>query len=67
MTDHDKSMQIISELNLSLNDIGFILGCSWQMAQKKKTKINYNKFTSANLEKFREFKENKINKLKSIQ
>lgn len=67
MTEHEKSLEIINELNLSLVDVGGIIGCKWQSVQKKKSRINNNKFTPANYEKLDEHKKNKINKLKLIK
>lgn len=67
MTEHEKSLEIINELNLSLVEVGDIIGCKWQSVQKKKSRINNNKFTPINYEKLDQHKKNKITKLKKIK
>lgn len=67
MTEHEKSLEIIRVLNLSLNDVGEIIGCKWQSVQKKKSKLGGNKFTCENYTKLDEHRKNKINKLKKIK
>lgn len=67
MTEHEKSLEIINELNLSLVEVGGIIGCKWQSVQKKKSRINNNKFTLINYEKLDQYKKKKITKLKLIK
>lgn len=67
MTEHEKSLEIIKELNLSLVEVGDIIGCKWQSVQKKKSRINNNKFTTINYEKLDQHKKKKITKLKLIK
>lgn len=67
MTEHEKSLEIINELNLSLVEVGDIIGCKWQSVQKKKSRINNNKFTLINYEKLDQHKKKKITKLKLIK
>lgn len=67
MTEHEKSLEIINELNLSLVEVGDIIGCKWQSVQKKKSRINNNKFTAINYEKLDQHKKRKITKLKKIK
>lgn len=67
MTEHEKSLKIINELNLSLVEVGDIIGCKWQTVQKKKSRINNNKFTLINYENLDQYKKNKILKLKKIK
>lgn len=67
MTEHEKSLEIINELNLSLVEVGDIIGCKWQSVQKKKSRINNNKFTPVNYANLDQYKKNKITKLKKIK
>lgn len=67
MTEHEKSLEIINELNLSLVEVGDIIGCKWQSVQKKKSRINNNKFTTVNYANLDQYKKNKITKLKKIK
>lgn len=60
MNYHDKSLEIITLLNLDLNDIGKLIGVDWRMIQRKKSQINGNHFTKEDFEKLEQLK----NKLK---
>ncbi len=66
MTDQEKAIKIISELNLTLVQVGELLGCSWQAVQSKKSEINGNRFTESNIETLEKYLEQKKQTLNNI-
>lgn len=59
MTDHEQSIKLISSLELKEKQVADILGISVPGVRLKKQNKRYNKFTESNLNKLKEYLEEK--------
>lgn len=66
MTEQERAIKIINECNLTGVQVGNLLGCTWQTISRKKNNINYNKFTSKDIEKLEDYLKQKKEKLNNI-